>query len=334
MCILFTLIFGKNRFLYLPQKDRKIEMNKLKISNKFTLKNDATLYHGDCIKLLQSIPNESLQLVITSPPYNIGKQYEKKTSIETYYKFQKEVIDLCIEKLSDEGSICWQVGNYVDNSSIIPLDIILHPIFEDKGLKLRNRIVWHFRHGLHASKRFSGRYEIIMWYSKTDKFKFNLDDVRIAQKYPGKKHFKGKKRGEYSSNPLGMNPSDVWNNNDIPPELTDFWDIPNVKSNHREKTIHPAQFPIAMIQRLIKALSDKDDIVFDPFMGVGTTTSAGIMINRKVVGAEIIKEYYDIAVERTSKAYNHSLQYREDKPVYEPPKGSPITINPYKNKDK
>jgi adenine-specific DNA-methyltransferase len=297
----------------------------LKVTKKFSINNTATLYHGDCINLLNTIPNKSLQLVITSPPYNIGKNYERRISLDEYFAFQKRVINLCIDKLSDRGSICWEVGNYVDNGSIIPLDILLHPIFSDRGLKLRNRIVWHFRHGLHASKRFSGRYEMILWYSKTDKYTFNLDDVRIAQKYPGKKHFKGKKKGEYSSNPLGMNPSDAW----IEPELTDYWDIPNVKSNHIEKTIHPAQFPIAMIQRLIKALSNKNDIVFDPFMGSGTTTAAGIMIDRKVVGAETMKEYYDIAINRTKEAYKNIILYREDKPVYEPSKDSPITINPF-----
>lgn len=85
-----------------------------------------------------------------------------------------------------------------------------YQIFKKQRLKLRNRIVWHFGHGLHASKRFSGRYETILWFSKTDNYIFNLDSVRVPAKYPGKRHFKGPKKGQPSGNPLGKNPSDIW----------------------------------------------------------------------------------------------------------------------------
>lgn len=101
------------------------------------------------------------------------------------------MIGECVRTLHDSGSICWQVGNYVNNGEIIPLDIALYPIFAGLGLHLRNRSVWHFEHGLHASKRFSGRYEVILWFTKSDRYTFNLDDVRVPQKYPNKKHFKG-----------------------------------------------------------------------------------------------------------------------------------------------
>lgn len=148
--------------------------------------------------------------------------------------------------LKPQGSICWQVGNYVDNGEIIPLDVILYPIFSRLGLQLRNRIVWHFGHGLHASKRFSGRYEVILWFTKGHDYVFNLDAVRVPQKYPQKKHFKGPKKGELSGNPLGKNPGDIW-------------EIPNVKANHVEKTIHPCQFPVELIERLVLALTNEDD---------------------------------------------------------------------------
>lgn len=148
------------------------------------------------------------------------------------------------------------MGNYVDNGEIIPLDILLYPIFSSFKLKLRNRIVWHFGHGLHASKRFSGRYEVILWFTKTDEYVFNLDNVRVPQKLPNKKHFKGPNKGKLSGHPLGKNPSDVW-------------EIPNVKSNHVEKTIHPCQFPVELIERLVLALTDEGDWVFDPFIGGG-----------------------------------------------------------------
>ena len=141
--------------------------------------------------------------------------------------------------ISDDGSICWQVGNFVENGEVFPLDIFYYQIFKSLGLKLRNRIIWHFGHGLHCSKRFSGRYEVILWFTKSDNYIFNLDDVRIPSKYPGKKYFKGEKKGLFSGNPKGKNPEDLWEM--TVERLIDDWDqkiweIPNVKSNHPEES--------------------------------------------------------------------------------------------------
>jgi len=169
----------------------------INISNSFSEKEKIVLYHGSCLNLLNQIPDKSIQLIVTSPPYNIGKEYEKKLKLENYLEQQKKVIIECERVLTDAGSICWQVGNYVDNGSIIPLDTVLYPIFSKLDLVLRNRIIWHFEHGLHCSKRFSGRYESIVWFTrKTKKYVFNLDPVRVPQKYPGKKYFKGPKAGQ------------------------------------------------------------------------------------------------------------------------------------------
>ena len=165
---------------------------------------------GDTAQEIQKLEDEKFDLIITSPPYNIGKEYEVKTSIETYLEYQKEIIRNLIRTLSKKGSVCWQVGNYVNNGEIFPLDIYYYNIFKEFGLKLKNRIIWHFGHGLHCSKRFSGRYETILWFVKTDDYIFNLDDVRVHSKYPGKRHFKGEKKGQLSGNPRGKNPSDVW----------------------------------------------------------------------------------------------------------------------------
>ncbi len=301
--------YNPDRNLLAPQKE-------LEIKTSFSEENTATLYLGDCLDFLKQIPDKSIQLIVTSPPYNIGKEYEKKLDIKEYVSQQSQVIDECVRVLKDEGSICWEVGNYVDNGEIIPLDILLYDCFKSNGLKLRNRIVWHFDHGLHCSKRFSGRYETILWFTKTDNYIFNLDAVRIPQKYPGKKYYKGPNVGKYSSNPKGKNPSDVW-------------DIPNVKSNHIEKTCHPCQFPIALVQRLVLALSNEQDIVFDPFLGVGSTAVAGIINKRKVAGSEIVKKYYDIACERLKIAYEGRLKIRPDIPIYEPPKNLSVARNPF-----
>ena len=159
------------------------------ISSLYTTNAKATIYNGSCYDFVKTIPDDTIKLVITSPPYNIGKQYEKKRAIQDYYSLQEAIINECVRILKNDGSICWQVGNYVDKSSIVPLDILLYPIFAKHNLKLRNRIIWHFGHGLHASKRFSGRYETILWFTKSDNYTFNLDAVRVPQKYPREEIF-------------------------------------------------------------------------------------------------------------------------------------------------
>jgi adenine-specific DNA-methyltransferase len=191
----------------------------------FSKNAECVLFHGDCRDLLRRVPGGYFKLIVTSPPYNLGKAYEKRLSVEDYVAEQATVIKECVRVLHPRGSLCWQVGNFVDNGEIAPIDLLLYPVFHSHDLHLRNRIIWHFRHGLHASKRFSGRYETILWFTKSNDYTFNLDEVRVPQKYPGKKYFKGPKRGELSGHPMGKNPSDVW-------------DIPNVKANHVENTCH------------------------------------------------------------------------------------------------
>ena len=186
------------------------------------------------------------------------------------------MIDELVRILRNEGSICWQVGNFVEDSEVFPLDIFYYGIFKKKRLKLRNRIVWHFGHGLHASKRFSGRYETVLWFTKSDDYVFNLDNVRVPAKYPGKRHFKGENKGKPSGNPLGKNPSDIWEFAAQEWE-NELWDIPNVKANHPEKTIHPCQFPIELVERCVLALTNENDWVLDPYCGVGSALIAGLI---------------------------------------------------------
>jgi adenine-specific DNA-methyltransferase len=292
------------------------------IAEEFDSSESIVVYPGDCLDLLKSIPDESLQLVVTSPPYNIGKEYEKKLDLDIYLQQQAQLIAECVRSLSPNGSICWQVGNYVDRGAIIPLDTVLYPIFSDLGLRMRNRIIWHFEHGLHCSRRFSGRYETIVWFTKSQDYVFNLDPVRIPQKYPGKKHFKGPKAGQYSGNPLGKNPGDMWV-------------IPNVKSNHVEKTEHPCQFPVELIERLVLSLTNEGDWVLDPFLGTGTSIIAAIRHRRRGVGAEIIPKYVDLARERIEQQIKGTLRTRPmHKPVYDPIKaGNSLTVSPWNRKD-
>lgn len=288
--------------------------SELLIAHTFKAAANVVLFHGDCRDLLPAIPPESVRLIVTSPPYNIGKPYEKKIELDNYLLQQAEIIKECVRILAPDGSICWQVGNFVDRNEILPLDIALYPIFKQLGLKLRNRVVWHFEHGLHCSRRLSGRYETILWFTRTDEYTFHLDPIRVPQKYPGKKAFKGPRVGQYTSNPLGKNPGDVWV-------------IPNVKHNHVEKTIHPCQFPVELVERLVLALTNKGDLVVDPFIGVGSTAVAAILHGRRVAGADLVTDYLDIARARAQAAQNRTLRTRPmNKPVYTP-QGA-VTQNP------
>jgi DNA modification methylase len=287
-----------------------------------------SIENGDCLKVLKKYDDEKFDLIITSPPYNIGKSYETKTSIEEYLETQEEIIIELIRVLSDKGSICWQVGNYVDKGEVFPLDIYYYQIFKRLGLKLRNRIVWHFGHGLHASNRFSGRYETILWFSKTDNYIFNLDDVRVPAKYPGKRHFKGPNKGKLSGNPKGKNPSDIWEIvlKDWENEL---WNIPNVKSNHPEKTTHPCQYPIELVERCVLALTNENSWVLDPFNGVGSAVIASLKNDRNAIGIDRDKEYCKIAKNRIEELKEGQLKMRPiNKPIHKPDKNNKLSQIP------
>jgi len=279
---------------------------------------DVVLACNDVLEFLKDVPTDTATLIVTSPPYNIGKPYEKPMEFRRYLDWQKEVIRECMRILRVEGSVCWEVGNYVKDFEVFPLDIFFYQIFTEMGLKLRNRIIWHFGHGLHCKKRFSGRYEVILWFTKSDNYIFNLDAVRVPQKYPGKRAYKGPRKGEPTCHPLGKNPSDVWEviAKDWEKEI---WEIPNVKSNHPEKTIHPCQFPIELVERLVLALTNEDDVVFDPFVGVGSSIIAAILHNRRGIGVDKEKIYTDIAYQRIVAALKGTLRKRPlGKPIYKP----------------
>lgn len=295
-----------------------MESDKINIDNKFN-ENNTIVYHlGDSTEFLKTLPNNSIKLVVTSPPYNIGKSYETKTSIEEYLQTQERIIEEIIRVVKDDGSICWQVGNFVQDGEIFPLDIFYYNIFKKHNLYLRNRIIWHFGHGLHAKKRFSGRYETILWFTKSKSYTFNLDNVRVPSKYPGKRYYKGEKKGQLSGNPKGKNPSDIWEvlNNDWEKEI---WEIPNVKANHPEKTEHPCQFPVELVERLVLALTDENDYVLDPFAGVGSSLIGALKNNRRAIGIEKEKAYIKIGKERIVDLFNGNLKIRPmTKKIYQP----------------
>lgn len=268
---------------------------------------DCILECANNIDFMAKLVDNTIKLIVTSPPYNVGKTYEKRKSLESYLQDQDITIGECVRLLHPQGSICWQVGNHVDkDGEIFPLDILLYPIFKKYGLVLRNRIIWHFEHGLHCTKRLSGRYETILWFTKGDDYTFILDAIRVPSKYPNKRYFKGPRIGELSGNPLGKNPGDVWI-------------IPNVKANHVEKTAHPCQFPVELVERLVLSLTDMRDIVFDPYMGVGSAVIAALKHGRSGYGCDIQPQYVEIAQQRVQQLRDGTLKTRPiGKPIYDP----------------
>jgi adenine-specific DNA-methyltransferase len=293
------------------------DLNRLLSNAHYQPKASVTLFVGDRLELLQEIPDKSARLIVTSPPYNIGKKYEKRVAFDKYLISQRDTLRECVRVLADDGSLCWQVGNHIGkDGEVFPLDVFVYRICKRLGLKLRNRIVWSFDHGLHCKRRLSGRYETILWFTKSDRYVFNLDAVRVPQKYPGKKYFKGSKAGQYSCNPLGKNPGDVWA-------------IPNVKHNHVEKTIHPCQFPIELVERLVLALTNPNDLVVDPYLGVASAACAAIIHGRRAAGADLVPEYLRIARERIKLASTGKLRRRPlGRQIYQPSLSDRIAQQP------
>jgi adenine-specific DNA-methyltransferase len=243
------------------------------------------IHDGDCLAWLRSLPDESVDLVVSSPPYNIGKEYESRRALDVYLAEQREVLAECARVLKSTGSVFWQVGAYADRGTLIPLDVKFFPIFEDLGLFPRNRVIWIRQHGLHGKNKFSARHETVLWFTKSDKYKFFLDPIRVPQKYQNKKSWRGDNKGELTCNPLGKNPGDIWI-------------FQNVKHNHEEQTVHPAQFPEDMIARIVLCSTEPGDVVLDPYMGTGTVAVVARDHSRHYVGAELDSGYHSVALRR------------------------------------
>jgi adenine-specific DNA-methyltransferase len=276
----------------------------------------ADLYAADALTIIPQIPDATFDLIISSPPYSMGKSYEASDSLDEFIRVHTMLMPQLSRIVKPLGSICWQVGHHVSNNSITPLDAIVFNIArEHTDLVMRNRIIWTFGHGFHGQRRFSGRHETILWFTKEDNYTFNLDSVRIPQKYPGKRAYKGPRKGEWSGNPLGKNPGDVW-------------DIPNVKARHPEKTDHPCQFPVALVSRLIRALSSPNDMIFDPFMGSGTAGVAALIDKRNFTGIDLHPRYVTLAAERMRALDDGPPVVRPDTPPQSPKLGAGVSMRP------
>lgn len=246
---------------------------------------DVLLYNGDCVTLMERLPGNTIDLTVTSPPYNIGKEYENTMPLNEYLIWCEHWINQIHRICSLDGSFWLNLGyqSVSGKAKAIPIPYLL---WDRVPFFMIQEIVWHYSAGVAGRKFFSPRNEKFIWYVKNAKtYTFNLDDVRDPNvKYPNQK-----KNGKIKVNSLGKNPSDVW-------------EIPKVTSGKnrasKERTPHPAQFPEAVIQRIIKASSNPCDIVLDPFLGSGTTAVVAAKLGRKTIGFEINREYCELAIER------------------------------------
>lgn len=239
------------------------------------------------------IPDKSVDLIVTSPPYNIDIQYGNSThngkiisskgtkykdnySEEDYKNMLKNVFDECKRVLKDDGSIWINIKNKYKNG-VIQTPSWIESYFSD--LFLKNVVIWNFDWGGSTNSRLAPRYEYVYWYTKNLKnYKFNLDDIKIPALNYRPDRYKSQKK----------NPSDVWR-------------ISMVSGNFAERTSHPAQFPEKLIERIILASTNENDIVLDPFMGSGTTAAVAKKLNRNYLGYEIVPEYIEISNNRLSQ---------------------------------
>lgn len=255
-----------------------------------------TIYNMDCIQAMKRIQSSFAHLTITSPPYNIGKAYEKPLPLEEYLQWSEQWINEVYRLTVGHGAFWLNLGYIAlpGRAKAIPLPYLL---WDSIPFFLVQEIVWNYGAGVAGKRFFSPRNEKFLWYVKDqNNYVLHLDDVRDPNvKYPTQK-----KNGRIKVNPLGKNPSDVWQ-------------IPKVTSGEKrssqERMPHPAQFPEAVVERIIKACSSAGDIVFDPFLGSGTTAIASLKLGRTVLGFEINTSYCDIAAQRIEKW--RSLSARE-----------------------
>lgn len=243
------------------------------------------IYNADSLQLMTQIPKGFINLAITSPPYNIGKSYESIMPIPDYVEWCSKWMGILYNAVSDNGAFLLNLGYFEvpDKGRAVPISYLL---WDKSPFYMQQEIVWHYGAGVASKKYLSPRNEKFIWYVKDKQnYTFNLDPIRDPNvKYPNQK-----KHGKLRCNPLGKNPGDVW----CLPKVTS-----GEKRSSKERTSHPAQFPIGVIEKFILGMSNPDDIVFDPFVGSGSTCIAALKHGRKVIGFEISEEYCEIAKKR------------------------------------
>lgn len=227
---------------------------------------ESKIIHGDCIDILSKLPSSSIDLIITSPPYNTGKSYENNLTIEEYKEFAKRWVCDVPRIVKNNGSFWLNVGYIkIGPNEALPLTYIYYPLIQ---MKLIQEIVWHYEGGMSYKKRFTHRTERWMWFSHNpDQVNFYLDQVRDLSL-----NLTTDKR----NHPLGKNPTDLWS----------FNRVVSGTGKVKEKTSHPCQFPEKMIERIILSCSKEGDLILDPFVGSGTTAVVAKKLGRRYLGIE------------------------------------------------
>ena len=234
------------------------------------------IYHGDCNEILRNIDTESVDLIVTDPPYNLSKDYgnngDNLNHID-YLTFSRNWLSEAKRVLKPSGSIYLFMGvRYISYIYII--------LEQELGLHFNSWITWAYTQGIGKTKGFSPRHDDILFFTKNCDFKFNLDSVRVPQKY-------------YRSvnNMRGANPGNVW----------EFSHVHYCQMNRQN---HPTQKPEALFERMILASSDVNDTVLDPFCGSGTSLRVCQQLNRRGIGIEINENYVNMIKERLSQPFN------------------------------
>src|ERR1041384_3903972 len=266
--------------------------------------NNCLIYNADCLDAMKLLSDECINLTVTSPPYNIGKEYEKPMSLNSFLNWCRHWIAE-VYRITESNGAFWLNLGYIqipNRAKAIPLPYLL---WEAIPFYLIQEVVWNYGAGVAGKSFFSPRNEKFLWYVKDEnQYTFNLDDVRD----PNVKYPKQKKNGKIKVNPLGKNPTDVWQ-------------IPKVTSGKnrasKERTPHPAQYPVALVERIIKASSNKGEVIFDPFIGSGTTAVVAQNLARFVIGFELKVDYCDIAAERIERAAGLPRHERVQTSIFE-----------------
>lgn len=274
----------RQTFDNLKQKS-KLDVIYEKLGTPYYADDKVILYNMDCLELMSKLGTGIIDLTVTSPPYNIGKEYEQIQKSDDYLQWCEKWLNMIYDLTSDNGAFWLNLGYFElpYKGKAVPINYLL---WDKTDFYFMQEIVWYYKAGVATKKYFSPRNEKYLWYIKNQcQYTFNLDDVRdLNVKYPNQK-----KNGKLKCNPNGKNPTNVW-------------EIPKVTSganrSSKERVDHPAQFPLAVLDRVIKSCSNVNDLVFDPFMGSGSVAISGCENDRYVLGCDINTDYLDIAVER------------------------------------
>ena len=236
-----------------------------------------TVICGDAVDELKKIPDESINLIVTDPPYNLNKNYgnnQDNLNSEDYLNFSRQWLFESKRVLKNDGSIYVFMG-------VRYISFIYMILEQELKMSFNSWITWHYTQGIGKTRGFSPRHDDILFFTKQPKnFTFNLDAVRVPQKY-------------YRSvnNMLGTNPGDVWQ-------------FSHVHYCNKNRKSHPTQKPEAIFVRMILASSNENDVVLDPFVGSGTSLRVCQQTNRRGIGIDINPDYVAMTEERLAENFH------------------------------